>query len=66
MYLGQDFMQVNQEGRTNGWLMIIIILFAVVLHYSVTLQYSAYFHIYFNIAQKYEMKIRANPQIKNR
>ena len=32
-------------------------MFAVVLHYSVTLQFSAYFHIYFNIAQKYEHKI---------
>ena len=31
-----------------------IILFAVILHYSITLQYSAYFHIYFQIAMKYE------------
>ena len=29
-------------------------MFAVVLHYSVTLQFSAYFHIYFKIAQQYE------------
>lgn len=36
------------------WLAMVIILFAVILHYSITLQYSAYFHIYFQIAQKYE------------
>ena len=34
-------------------------MFAIVLHYSVTLQYSAFFHIYFNIAQKYEEKIHS-------
>ena len=36
-----------------------MILFAVVLHYSITLQYSAFFHIYFNIAKKYENKIHS-------
>jgi hypothetical protein len=28
-----------------------------VLHYTITLQYSAYFHIYFNIGRKYEDKL---------
>ena len=37
----------------------------MVLHYSVTLQYSAYFHIYFNIAQKYENEIKKTPHLKN-
>ena len=36
---------------------MLIIFFAVVLHYSVTIQYSAYFHIYFNISKKYEKKL---------
>lgn len=47
-------MSVNQYGVGSMWLLILIILFAVVLHYSVTLQYSAYFHIYFKISKKYE------------
>lgn len=47
MYLGQDFMAANQYGVDSIWLFILIILFAVILHYSITLQYSAYFHIYF-------------------
>ena len=34
-----------------------MILFSIVLHYTVTLQYSAFFHIYYTIAQKYERKI---------
>lgn len=54
MYLGQDFMAANQYGVDSIWLFILIILFAVILHYSITLQYSAYFHIYFQIAMKYE------------
>lgn len=58
MYLGQDFMAANQYGVDSIWLFILIILFAVILHYSITLQYSAYFHIYFQIAQKYEKLIR--------
>ena len=29
------------------------------LHYSVTLQFSAFFHIYFNISLKYERKIHS-------
>jgi len=57
MYLATDFMSANQYGVDPIWLFILIILFAVVLHYSITLQYSAYFHIYFNIAKKYENKI---------
>jgi len=54
MYIGQDFMAANQFGVDSMWLLILIVLFAVVLHYSVTLQYSAYFHIYFKISKKYE------------
>ena len=50
MYLGTDFMEANQYGVDSIWLFIITILFAIVLHYSVTLQFSAYFHIYFNIS----------------
>lgn len=42
------------------WLFILIILFAIVLHYSITLQYSAYFHIYFNISKKYEQQLHGN------
>lgn len=57
MYLGQDFMSANQYGVDSMWLFILIVLFAIVLHYSVTLQYSAYFHIYFNIAKKYETRL---------
>lgn len=45
----------------------LIILFAVVLHYSITLQYSAYFHIYFKIAKRYEENINEkNPELKAR
>jgi hypothetical protein len=50
MYLGNDFMQANQYGVSFYWLLLLIILFAVVLHYTVTLQYSAYFHVYFKIS----------------
>eukprot|EP00355_Strombidium_rassoulzadegani_P005761 CAMPEP_0168625494 /NCGR_PEP_ID=MMETSP0449_2-20121227/10043_1 /TAXON_ID=1082188 /ORGANISM="Strombidium rassoulzadegani, Strain ras09" /LENGTH=79 /DNA_ID=CAMNT_0008667255 /DNA_START=53 /DNA_END=289 /DNA_ORIENTATION=+ len=57
MYLGTDFMSANQYGVNSSWLFILIVLFAVVLHYSITLQYSAFFHIYFNISRKYETKI---------
>lgn len=60
MYLGQDFMAANQYGVDPFWLFILIILFAVVLHYSVTLQYSAYFYIYFNISKKYEAKLHGS------
>jgi hypothetical protein len=37
MYLGKDFMEANQYGVDSQWLFIITILFAIVLHYSVTL-----------------------------
>ena len=57
MYLGKDFMRANQYGVDSSWLFMLIILFAVVLHYSITLQYSAYFHIYFKIAKRYEENI---------
>mmetsp|Transcript_5847 Transcript_5847/g.9389 ORF Transcript_5847/g.9389 Transcript_5847/m.9389 type:complete len:238 (-) Transcript_5847:39-752(-) len=57
MYLGKDFMSANQFGVSSNWLFVLIVLFAVVLHYSLTLQYSAYFHIYFNISRKYEQRI---------
>ena len=60
MYLGRDFMGANQYGVDNYWLLILIILLAVVLHYSVTIQYSAYFHIYFNISRKYEALLHAD------
>lgn len=50
-------MSANQYGVETIWLLVIINMFAVVLHYSVTLQFSAYFHIYFNISRKYETKI---------
>ena len=60
MYLGQDFMSANQYGVDSMWLFILIVLFAIVLHYSVTLQYSAYFHIYFNISKKYEQQLHGN------
>ena len=59
MYLAKDFMDANQYGVENMWLFILITLFAVVLHYTLTLQYSAYFHIYFNISKKYEEKIHS-------
>ena len=49
-YLGRDFMEANQYGVEPIWLLILVVLFAVVLHYSITLQYSAYFHIYYKIA----------------
>ena len=62
MYLGTDFMEANQYGVDSSWLLILIVLFAIVLHYSVTLQYSAFFHIYFNIAKKYEEKINTTHQ----
>ena len=57
MYLANDFMAANQYAVPAIWLFILIILFAVVLHYTITLQYSAYFHIYFNIGRKYEDKL---------
>lgn len=37
MYLGKDFMQANQYGVSFFWLLFLIVLFAVVLHYTVTL-----------------------------
>jgi len=37
MYLATDFMSANQYGVDPIWLFILIILFAVVLHYSITL-----------------------------
>ena len=37
MYLGKDFMTANQYGVDNMWLFILIVMFAVVLHYTVTL-----------------------------
>ena len=54
MYIGQEFMGANQFGTDSMWLFFLIIIFSSVLHYSVTLQYSAYFHIYFKISKKYE------------
>ncbi len=59
MYLAKDFMGANQFGVDSYWLFILVILFSIVLHYTVTLQYSAFFHIYYKIAQKYEHKINA-------
>lgn len=61
MYLGRDFMSANQFGVDNYWLLVLILLLAIVLHYSVTIQYSAYFHIYFNIAKKYEELLHTKP-----
>ena len=57
MYLGTDFMSANQYGVSSTWLFILIVMFALVLHYTLTLQYSAFFHIYFNISRKYEHMI---------
>lgn len=37
MYVGTDFMEANQYGVDSLWLFTLIILFAVVLHYSITL-----------------------------
>ena len=37
MYLGRDFMDANQYGVDNYWLLVLIILLAIVLHYSVTI-----------------------------
>lgn len=37
MYLGTDFMDANQQGVDQYWLFIIVIIFAVVLHYTITL-----------------------------
>ena len=54
MYLAKDFMRANQYGVDAGWLFVLVILFALILHYTITLQYSAFFHIYWNIAKKYE------------
>lgn len=64
MYLCKDFMKANQYGVSFYWLLLLIILFAVVLHYTVTLQYSAFFHVYFKISQQYERKLRENPALK--
>jgi len=37
MYLGKDFMAANQFGVESYWLFILIVLFAIVLHYSISL-----------------------------
>jgi hypothetical protein len=37
MYLGKDFMSANQYGVDSAWLFVLVILFAVVLHYTITL-----------------------------
>jgi hypothetical protein len=37
MYLANDFMSANQYAVPAIWLFILIILFAVVLHYTITL-----------------------------
>lgn len=37
LYLGRDFMAANQYGVDASWLFVITLMFAVVLHYSVTL-----------------------------
>lgn len=37
LYLGKDFMAANQYGVDASWLFVITLMFAVVLHYSVTL-----------------------------
>jgi len=37
MYLGKDFMSANQYGVSSSWLFVLIVLFAIVLHYSITL-----------------------------
>lgn len=54
MSLAKDFMSANQFSVDSIWLFLIIILCIVILHFSITLQFSAYFHIYFNIVKKYE------------
>ena len=58
MYLGKDFMDANQYGVEKLWLLMLVVLFSIVLHYTITLQYSAYFHIYYNISKKYEVKLQ--------
>jgi len=37
MYLATDFMDANQMRLDEYWLFIMIIIFAVVLHYTITL-----------------------------
>jgi hypothetical protein len=37
MYLGRDFMDANQYSVDNYWLLVLILLLAIVLHYSVTI-----------------------------
>lgn len=37
MYLAKDFMKANQYGVDAAWLFVLVILFALVLHYSITL-----------------------------
>ena len=37
MYLGTDFMSANQYGVDGMWLFVLIVLFAMVLHYTITL-----------------------------
>lgn len=59
MYLGTDFMTASQFGVDSYWLLLVVTIFNVVLHYSITLQYSAYFHIYYNISRKYEKMLES-------
>ena len=57
MYIGTDLMSANQFGVDAIWLITFILISSIILHFSVTLQYSAYFHIYFKIASKYEHEL---------
>ena len=54
MSLARDFMQANQYNVDSIWLFMSIFLCTMILHFSITLQFSAYFHVYFNIVKKYE------------
>ena len=53
-------MDENQYNLSPQWLFIIVIIFTVVVHMTITLQYSAFFHIYYDIAQKYEQKLHTS------
>ena len=37
-------------GNDKSLLLIAVFLFAIMIRYSITLQYSAYFDVYFNIS----------------
>ena len=37
MYLGTDFMTASQYGVDSYWLLLVVTIFNVVLHYSITL-----------------------------